>query len=233
MQTLDYDRFKFFDFNRAIGKKIKRLKESIKKHGYISGRPILVDKQMRIIDGQHRFIACKELGMPIIYETIKSNGMDMQELVVDLNRNQKAWGIGDYIHSWASKGVRFHMVVKDFEEKYGLGWSPSVACCLARGQATGNSTRRIRDGKDIALNGKRERCWAFITSCNDLPFYKSISFVNSIVRLVQLVEEDELAVVVENRLSIPHCANAGQYLRVFENMINKYRKDSNRISLGV
>ena len=63
--TNKYDFF-LIDGNREIKSvKIKNLTESIKKYGLIN--PININLDKNIIDGQHRFLSCKALNIPLRY----------------------------------------------------------------------------------------------------------------------------------------------------------------------
>lgn len=64
--TSDYFRFKILDGNRDVLKShVNKIKESMKKFGWI-GPGIIVNEKFEIIDGQTRFYAAKELGLPMI-----------------------------------------------------------------------------------------------------------------------------------------------------------------------
>ena len=63
-----YNSFDFIHYNRDIVRAtVKKLKIEFKKENNFMYFPIIVDENLNIIDGQHRFIACKELKEPIYY----------------------------------------------------------------------------------------------------------------------------------------------------------------------
>lgn len=110
--TNDYDRFKFLDGNRNV-ESIKQLKESIKRFGYLPV-PILVNGDFFIIDGQHRVVVCRELGLPIYY--IVANNISLSECV-SLNIGRKNWSIKNYVHAYATTSedyVRFELLMQQF-----------------------------------------------------------------------------------------------------------------------
>ena len=86
-ETTDYKRFKFLINNRQTARNhINRLKDAITKNpDILSVQPILVNEKMEIIDGQHRFTAASELGLPIHYTVVKgldiSTARDMNVLI--------------------------------------------------------------------------------------------------------------------------------------------------------
>lgn len=95
-----YEKFNMLEQNRNLNRNhINKIKNSIQKHGYLTSNPIIVDSDMNIIDGQHRFVACQEMGLPINYEVID----DSENMIIDLNTTQRKWSINDYIKYYAVK----------------------------------------------------------------------------------------------------------------------------------
>lgn len=93
--TADYSVFKDFSSNRELDQKhVNRLVRAISKRNLLHVNPIVVDKNMRVIDGQHRLAAAQILKVDIYYimEDINSKDISM------LNSNQKNWNAMDYIN---------------------------------------------------------------------------------------------------------------------------------------
>lgn len=100
---------KITEANRDIRRnQVDRIKESIKTHGYIGAVPILVDEDGLIIDGQHRYVACKELE---IEPTILQAGSF--ELVPVLNSTQLSWGLSDFVKYYAAKGYEDYVILEN------------------------------------------------------------------------------------------------------------------------
>lgn len=90
-KTKEYNQFLIdSEYNRDVNTNhVKKLKDSIKTFGdYGDCFPIVVDENMRIVDGQHRFTARKELGLTIYY--IQSTELD----------STKLGGINDSVNKW-------------------------------------------------------------------------------------------------------------------------------------
>lgn len=67
-ESYNYNVFSKIDFNRSICKKnLEKLIELNKKKDRFHLFPIVVDTNHNIIDGQHRFEACKQMQKPIYY----------------------------------------------------------------------------------------------------------------------------------------------------------------------
>ena len=112
--TRDYDAFSFLKGNRPVDEKhVRKLVESMKQE-YLQ-RPIDVNENFEIIDGQHRFTAIKELGLPLFY--IVRKGWSMKQVQV-ANSNNKGWTVADVIDSQCELGNIEYKRIKKFSEKY-------------------------------------------------------------------------------------------------------------------
>ncbi|MCK5848691.1 MAG: ParB N-terminal domain-containing protein [Caldisericia bacterium] len=97
--TMDYEKFTAMVGNRAImDANVKKLVVSMGK-GQLASIGI-VNKKGEIIDGQHRYKACKELGIPFYYIIMPNYGI---EEVHTLNSNMKNWTNRDYVHQYADR----------------------------------------------------------------------------------------------------------------------------------
>ena len=87
--TKNYDLFKYLPENRAIHKShVKKLEDSIRQQNLLSVNPIVLDKNMFILDGQHRLEACKNMDIPVFY-TVLSEDCDHTSLF--LLQQSKLW----------------------------------------------------------------------------------------------------------------------------------------------
>ena len=115
LQTKDYGQFHMDKLNRELNTShAKKLLEKIKENKKLVLEPILVDKSMKIIDGQHRFWALSQLGLPITYM------IDDQISIIDapeLNSSQRNWTSMDYIKVFANKGnTNYQHLLEELEE---------------------------------------------------------------------------------------------------------------------
>lgn len=104
-QTTNYSIFKYKPGNRAVNQKhVKKLKESFQKHDFLPSCPIIVDKNMYVIDGQHRLEAAKQLGIAVYYTVETEPDAD---LLIDLNITQRKWYAIDYVRYFADKNSHY------------------------------------------------------------------------------------------------------------------------------
>ena len=227
MKTQNYEMFDFMTSNRNLNNGlIERLIKSINEIGYIESRPILVNESMVIIDGQHRFQALKELGLPIVYSVIN---VDMNKAMISLNMNQLVWSLENWIKSYASKGIPCYETIVEFEETYHLGISNSILIVF---NSSAGASRKIRAGKDFNVNVNRYKIVEFLfESKKYLSFWKTKHFVHSIVILFNNLETSYINKILDNIQIVKQQANMTDYLKVFENILNKHKKTNKKTIL--
>ena len=114
LQTNDYSLFKHIAGNRVINKlHLSRLKQSFQKEYLLS--PIIVNQHMEIIDGQHRFEAAKDLGLPIRYFICNDYGLTQVQI---LNANTSNWKKIDYLNAYCDLGKEQYLLLRKFMQSY-------------------------------------------------------------------------------------------------------------------
>lgn len=143
--TTDYDSFEKLEGNRDVLERRKNLiKASIEERGWIRN-PIIVNEKMQIIDGQGRFEALQELGMPIEY--VISRGATIDDCIA-LNVKQKNWTNYDYISCYCEMGNSDYIKLAQIMNQY-----PNItdtAMCIIAGYDNydgGGSKNIVRNGK--------------------------------------------------------------------------------------
>lgn len=108
--TNDYSLFKTLQGNRNVNElHVRRLKESFKEAYLLT--PIVVNQSYEIIDGQHRFEAAKEMGLPINF--IICNDYSLKEVQL-LNNNMKNWKKEDYLKAFCDLGYEQYHKFREF-----------------------------------------------------------------------------------------------------------------------
>lgn len=228
-KTNNYGKFKLYKFNRQINESlVQRIMESIDKIGYIAGKSIIVDKEMNIIDGQHRFEACKRKMLPIFFTIIKG---DAQKVIIELNTQQVNWKMNDYLNSWANNGVKVYQDLLAFETQYKLGISNSLHIFFDA-EFDKTMTRMIKEGKVFPLNTKSKELAEFIISCNAIAYYKHSHFVRALCKVFHQLNDKQLKKLRDGLISLPQQATTSAYVTAFENIINRSVTSKNRISFN-
>ncbi len=112
VETNDLDQFIFRNDNREKINvaHVKVLVESIKSCNLLSMKPILVNERMEIIDGQHRVMAAKELGVSIFYDVRQ----DLTPRHMILLNNTKSWALTDFLHFYLQHSYMEYQKLADF-----------------------------------------------------------------------------------------------------------------------
>lgn len=151
-KTNDYSKFKTKQGNRHLNElHLKRLKSSIQEMDLSHANPILVNERFEIIDGQHRFNVCVELGKPIYYIVVK--GLGLREIQV-LNANTKNWKLEDYIDGYCSMGIQEYCYLKSLMSKTNLGVTILMALFSSSG-SSGNAQDNLKNGNLILSHKTR------------------------------------------------------------------------------
>lgn len=114
--TTDYSIFKRVEGNRPVNEThVEKLTWAIEKKNMLNLFPIVVDKDMNLIDGQHRLACAKALGLPVYY--IVSKDCMNSDDVKAVNISQKRWHQGDYLDHYCERGFAEYLTLKSFYEK--------------------------------------------------------------------------------------------------------------------
>ena len=147
-ETKDYGKFSFLGDNRELRKgHIDKLVNAILEYGYIKSNPIIVNADYQIIDGQHRFEACKKLGLPIVYIVDNSELLRDNTMAV-LNTVTRTWVLDDFCEHFARRGNPTYMQLRTFvkEEKVSIGKALQILTNGASRNQFGGTTT-FKEGK--------------------------------------------------------------------------------------
>lgn len=225
------ENIKISDANRNISRAhVERLKELLKKHGYVNSRPIIVDPDGLIIDGQHRYLACKEL--KITPTIVVEESFDLTPV---LNSSQLNWSMADYVKYYATKGyehfVIMEQICKSKNLKPGVVYNIVFNKTLERtGMSRQVSKFPLKDGTfkfpDISEKGlaKLERKIdrvIHLISLLDLP--KTDRLIIAISRLAKdgnFSFDTMEAKIAYQRARIYRCSTIQEYMQMLANIYN-------------
>jgi len=226
LETTEYGKFKFVHTNRPVSEKlVAQLVESIKNFGFIPGRQVLVNENFGILDGQHRFMACKKLKIAVPYSIVKG---DSDAITMTLNSNQSPWKLADFIHSWAEQGRDDYRKLLKFEEKYKLGMSSSIDVFIRDSIKKSND---IKHGRPFPINEDAEQIAEFILQCSSVSFHKTQKFCRSIIVLFKKATPEQREHVKLNIITVPQCFKVEQYVTAYENILSGGARGKGRVQL--
>jgi hypothetical protein len=237
-KTRNYEIFKLVESNRPVDKNhLKNLKTSISQNNLLPLRPILVNRDMEIIDGQHRFTAAKDLGLDIYYVI----GLELvDDSIILLNTNQKNWTIENYINYYATLGNENYIKFKELVKDIGL---PCTYVTIWMGEYGGRIDRLIKSGqyifdmqeKKLERLCKIRKIFEFL---KEKKYFKSILFSTPFHKALykfltnEIVDFDYFFESLEKRYEfIKKTQSKDQYVEMFVNIYNWKRLNMNKISI--
>jgi hypothetical protein len=222
----DYALFTMSDKNRPVTHwQVKKIKDSIGKIGYINEAPILVDENLVIIDWQHRFSACKELGLPIYYQIVKGN---MEQIMIELNASQKNWTLPNYINHYAKQWKEWFVYFLEFQKKYDL----PITSAMALLTDTKNSWKAIKNWEWYNEYKYSEIIAEMVNRIEwFVDFAKNRYFLRALVRVYIRAWVKWLLKVEEQIMVVQRQFSTLDYCIILENIINRKKRARNRIDL--
>lgn len=189
-KTTNYDMFTFSEDNRARidQQHVKNIENSIKSKNLLHLRPIIVDENMKVIDGQHRLIAAKNLKIEIYYKV----DVSLKPKDVILMNISKPWNSVDYFNFYVKNNYLEYIKLKNFIEKnnltFGVGFYIQGLTCRQGYQEFKKGDFKFKEEQS---KHEIETCWEIINlikklngSTNSL-YTKSNRFWNSLLKLIR------------------------------------------------
>lgn len=116
-KSTDYLKFQKIEGNRKLADNhVKSLVESVKSKNLLHLKPIIVDENFFVLDGQHRLEAARICEVPIYYIVCSSEKF---KEITKLNQNQKNWKLIDFLTFYAVnfKNPCYQDLLKFMEER--------------------------------------------------------------------------------------------------------------------
>jgi len=182
-KTKDYSKFKSKEGNRNLNElHLKRLTESVKENDLLHANPILVNQKYEIIDGQHRFNVCRNLGKAVHY--IKVKGLGLSEIQI-LNANSKNWKLEDYVSGYCDMGLSEYIYLNQLLRNTNVG---VMALLSMFGSDDGKNSNELKSGDLILRNKKRgTTILKWLDDWNKyFSDYKGRSFIRALVHMYNL-----------------------------------------------
>lgn len=226
MKTKNYSKFVFSKQNREVKTKtVLSLKESMAKFGFIPGRPVLITKEWVIVDGQHRFLAARDLGIEIEFEILEGNYLDK---MIHLNSTQSNWTLEDYVNSYASQNIDCYRKLLKFKEKYDLNLSSAITIFFSASVKSVN----IKKGEILKINNNADQVADFILNCHTVAYNKDNKFVRAIVSVYDKLTKSQLSKLKSRLIIVPKLSNSSDFITAFENIINKGKRGDYKVDLS-
>ena len=178
--TTDYAQFKNVEGNREINPRhvAKLVKAITEKDLQI---PILVDQDMRVVDGQHRLEAYKELNSRVTF--IIKKDFDIKD-VRKLNSVSKNWSLRQYLYSFKDLKLESYVHLEWFYRYYKFG---ITECLTMLSKGSGNHAQALYDFKNgMFVVHDLEKGKLLASRINYLKdyfvHYKKVSFIRAMLK---------------------------------------------------
>lgn len=218
----NYSLFASFEgkFNRVINKNsVKALEESMKESGFIGYITIIKTKafgdgvKFYIADGQHRFEAAKNLGIPFNYEILELSEDTKEKattFISRLNSTSVRWSTNNFMNSWIANDVHEYKVFKNCLETTCLKITDLLHIFL--GGASKKEVLEFQSGKMKFANEKESlKLLAMVVEMSAyLPnkafsrraLYKTLKIVKSPAKLAKMVIGSKYFIKIENETQL-------------------------------
>lgn len=228
-QTTNYDMFKDIRGNREINRKhLKKLQESILDKNMLDLNPIIVNEEMRVLDGQHRLSACKNLNIPVSYIVADNGGIDEVKM---LNTNVRNWTMKNFLDCYILRGLEEYQKIQRFMDK--TGSTLGVAILLLTGNRTKSTDSVIQDYRNGDFKATHEQyAYNFVKDtkelaqfCND-DCYRDREFMTALgfVYRKGFTHKDLMEKIVKSRARFMGLKTRKQYIRKFEDVLSWKQK---------
>ncbi len=230
--TTDYDQFKFIGANRETSRgHIETLKVAFLEVGNLTEiQPLVVNEHKYIIDGQHRFEACKELAMPVFYREVEGLTVNDARQMNILHRN---WTTDDFAHSYADTGNKHYIDYLRIKEEY--EFPHSVILLATRLDTTGvygDFRKGLFEFEDL------EQATDFLDKLDEirevLPVKLTRDFARAFIRMFHNDQYDQKRMVskLKKHPELIHpIAGQADGMRLLEEVYNFKIHDANRVRL--
>lgn len=212
-KTLDYSLFKKLDGNRDT-KKSNVLVKSIKELDLTKYSPIIVSEDFRIVDGQHRFDACRQLGKPIYFVVMPSEYAERAMIL--FNRHQSQWRVEEFFNFREAKDSGCYTELKEYMEKHKI--TLSYAAILFPKKEV--DTRKFKNDNFTFEKGENAEELAQYWNSQEfktLYFRGKKNFVRALRMFFEESTYKQRAKLLQKASAIPEMVTCSQYLTVFRN----------------
>lgn len=234
-ESYDYNMFKIMKGNRKTNAtNINSLVVSMGEQQLMI--PIIVNENFEIIDGQHRFNACRLLNLPIHY--LINEGYGINEVVrANVNGGRK-WYDNDYLNRYIELDDEKYVEIKNVIDDYGIS-ATDVIKLLSKVNNRKEIEMKIsfREGKiDIDKIDVIKQFLEDLQLFKEFKAFKATAFINAFVRLYVRADYNHKLMITKFR---QHASNltlqrtSDDYLSVLCNKIYSAGANKNPIFYSV
>ena len=232
--TTNYDQFKLVGSNRQVKQRnVENLIKSFRlTNGMMMSKPIIVDKGYNVVDGQHRLMACKKMGIPVHYVV-------MDEKVDNIpiyNTYQEKWGLDDYAKYYSTKGNENYIRLLQIKERAGVSINACLECLGYAMSKTLNAT--FKEGRFVFeedIDKSVEHIEKVMRLCYVIKGKRNVSTkITRAIRTLSKIRTFNLDAFIDKitryQGKLYNCTTSDEYIDMFVSINNYKLRLENRLS---
>ncbi len=226
--TREYNRFKKIQGNRNLNlKKIDKIIADIQQgFNMLEYCPIIVDKEMNVIDGQHRLQVAMKIESNIWYVIADSKKLIE---IAKLNTNTERWKPKDFINCYCEVGINDYKVLRDFLVKYKFPISLTLSLLesgkYVEGGVSDSATTRFENGQFKCKNLKNaEKLADLVHQYKDFTGFLRRNFIIALGMLIDGGKCDMKKLhtkFLKNQTPLFKCISVKGFMNGFEQIYNQ------------
>tara|TARA_R110000751_G_scaffold200844_1_gene305686 strand:- start:515 stop:1324 length:810 start_codon:yes stop_codon:yes gene_type:complete len=148
-KTKEYDLFSLMKGNRKVDqKRVDKIVAEMQQNDLHPHRPIIVDDDLKILEGQHTFFSRKKLDRDVYFTIAMSQ---TTEKIAGFNNSVKAWNNEDYLQAFISDRKLSYVKFKEWIDKNKLPIAVGLCFMGTQGASGTKSGGAFKKGKLIFL----------------------------------------------------------------------------------
>jgi hypothetical protein len=143
-ESTDYGKFKFVEANRDLNEHhVKEIMKEIENKDLRDEAPVKVSEKYELMEGQHTFVSCERLNLPVKYIFSRMTVDDIGRY----NGSQKPWNSTQVLSHYCVRNFENYLILNDFYKKY--KYPISTLLVLLSGEHTKQLFKDFKFGKFV------------------------------------------------------------------------------------
>jgi len=174
-----YYALEIIDCNRNVPQSnVNALKKSIEKNNALYLKPITIDNEYYIIDGQTRYRACQELNMPFYVDIVNSMEWSNEDLI-SINTTQRNWKLQDYLRYYVKFNTDSYIAFEQFLKLHKHITIQMLIAIFNKTNSRSHLNSKIFKNGELKYDNSNKSTileWlGWLHQINEAPFYPSLN----------------------------------------------------------
>tara|TARA_R110001583_G_scaffold57586_7_gene172244 strand:+ start:3091 stop:3864 length:774 start_codon:yes stop_codon:yes gene_type:complete len=174
-----YYALEIIDCNRNVPQSnVNALKKSIEKNNALYLKPITIDNEYYIIDGQTRYKACQELNMPFYVDIVNSMEWSNEDLI-SINTTQRNWKLQDYLRYYVKFNTDSYIAFEQFLKLHKHITIQMLIAIFNKTNSRSHLNSKIFKNGELKYDNSNKSTileWlGWLHQINEAPFYPSLN----------------------------------------------------------